>query len=162
MNTEPLNFHFTPHFSAREMPVVFSGQALAPVQNEKTTACPFNAFFLPLLMDDLGDRRSAGAYCKRRGEKNPQSSPNIPIRHPMTIQGQAGTLCTVSSCVPLCLPPPHLFLGPSASVRWDFREQCPRGTSRGRERRQSMASQADTSSMKCPSAGSKNNNNNKN
>ena len=126
VNTEPLNMHFTLHFAAPKMPIVFSGQALDPIQNEKTATCPFDAFSSALLMDHLEGRRRAGIYCRSGGEKNP-ASPKIPIQHPVNIEGRAGTLCAVSCWVPLRLPPPHLFPGPSASVRWDFSERHPGG-----------------------------------
>lgn len=35
VNTEPLYFHFTLHFTAPKMPIVFSGQALDPIKMKR-------------------------------------------------------------------------------------------------------------------------------
>lgn len=113
---------------------IFSEQALDPVQNEKTITCPFNAFPpTPFLMDHLEDRRRAKVYYREREEK--LSIPQNP--HPAPHEYRGTSRDTASCWVPLRLPPPHLFPGPSASVRWDFSEQHPGGgggggVSRGR------------------------------
>lgn len=128
MNTESLNLHFTVHFTAPKMPTVFRGGALDPIQNEKTITYPFNAFLPSLLVDHQEDRRRPKVYCRGRGGKNPSISQNI---HPVPHEYRGASRDAVSCWVPLHLPPPHLFPGPSASVRWDFSERRPGGASRG-------------------------------